>query len=367
MTLDSEYCYDILLTCRLGMDKIVATYVMELDPEAQVVPSPFGYEGMVAIKTKSNKYELAKKIKERIVEVEKVFVVEACTRANIDDIVNAVKDIVRDKIRAEESFAVRTTRRGKHSFTSIDVNVAVGSIVKELTGASVNLDYPEKVVSIQILRDYAYISILPGTEFYKKMKPYKYPMYRIFQRFVVAHEPYLGPLDAAYTMGTRIGREVQTFEIGELVITPIDIVNAESLYHFMRGLFEGIESRYEIQKRSYGRPVHRVKVLLQDLYQFVRSRLNETIIVFEPEGEPISRVAHEVRKTIFEGLRRHGRINVLVGAREGIPTSIFRFADLVLDVAPGIVISTDYALCSALIALATVLHENLVAEDPLSK
>jgi tRNA acetyltransferase TAN1 len=33
---------------------------------------------------------------------------------------------------------------------------------------------------------------------------------------------------------------------------------------------------------------------------------------------------------------------------------------MVLDVAPGIVISTDYALASALIAIATVVHEKLV-------
>jgi hypothetical protein len=31
-------------------------------------------------------------------------------------------------------------------------------------------------------------------------------------------------------------------------------------------------------------------------------------------------------------------------------------------VAPGVVISADYALASALIALSTVLHERLVAE-----
>ena len=52
----------------------------------------------------------------------------------------------------------------------------------------------------------------------------------------------------------------------------------------------------------------------------------------------------------------------MVGAREGAPMSLFRFANYVVDVAPGVVISADYALASALIALSTVLHERLVAE-----
>ena len=228
--------------------------------------------------------------------------------------------------------------------------------------ARVDLDNPDKVVVIQIVQDYAYISVVPGTEFYKKMKPYKYPMFKIFRRFVVAHEPYLGPPDAAYTFGTRIGREVQTYEIGELVVAPIGLVDAYSLYHFLRGLFEGIESRYEIQVKSYGREVHKTRVLLQDMFQFVRSKLGEPLIIFEPEGEPISKIAEEVADFILNALRSGRRINIMVGAREGVPTSLFRYANFVLDVAPGIVISTDYALASALIAIATILHEKLVQE-----
>ncbi|MEM1878576.1 MAG: SPOUT family RNA methylase [Desulfurococcaceae archaeon] len=50
------------------------------------------------------------------------------------------------------------------------------------------------------------------------------------------------------------------------------------------------------------------------------------------------------------------KVHVTVGAREGVPTGIFRYANFVLDVAPGVVISTDYALASALIALATMLY-----------
>ncbi len=353
---------NLVLTCRLGMEKVVASYVTELDPQADVIPAPRGLLGMVLVSTKRDPEELAKEIRERIPEVEKVFVVEAVARAEISDIVDKALKVVKGRISSDESFAVRTVRRGKHPFTSIDVNVAVGSAVKEATGARVDLENPDKVVVVQIVHEYAYISLVPGTEFWRKMTPRKFPMYKLFRLMSVAHEPYLGPLDASYTMGRRVGREVQTYEVGELVVAPIGAVDAEPLYHFLRGVFEGIESRYEIQRRSYGREVHRVKVRVQDMYQFVRSRMGEVILVFEPEGEPISRVSKELGELLLKCLKQRKRINVMVGAREGVPTGIFRFATMVLDVAPGVVISTDYALASALIAVATAVHERLVEE-----
>ncbi len=363
MTRENLADIDIVVTCRLGMEKVVASYIKELDPQAVVIPSPRGLLGMVLVKSGSlEKERLAHEIRSRVPEAEKVFVVEAVARADVNDIVSKVLSVVKGRISEGQSFAVRTVRRGKHSFTSIDVNVAVGAAVKDATGARVDLENPDKVVVVQIVHEYAYISLVDGREFWKKMRPGKFPMYKLFRLISVAHEPYLGPPDASYTMGRRIGREVQTYEVGELVVAPIGKIEATPLYHFLRGLFEGIESRYEIQRRSYGREVHRVRVYLQDMYQFVRSRMGEVIIVFEPEGEPISRVSEELSKLVIDCLRKGRRINVLVGAREGVPTGIFRFATMVLDVAPGVVISTDYALASALIALATVLHEHLVRE-----
>jgi tRNA acetyltransferase TAN1 len=98
------------------------------------------------------------------------------------------------------------------------------------------------------------------------------------------------------------------------------------------------------------------------MYQFVRSRMGEPLVIFEPEGEPASKIASELSDFIVSALKKGKRVNLMVGAREGVPTSLFRFANYVVDVAPGIVISTDYALASALIALATILHERLVSE-----
>ena len=352
--------FDIMVTCRLGFENVVASYLKELFPQARVVPRPYGFQGIVLIAGLGDRAaEAAQVIKARVPEAERVVVVHAQTRAVIDEIVSAARDVAKNLIPRDSSFAVKTTRRGRHSFTSIDVNVAVGAAVQEATGARVDLSNPDRVVLVEILQDVALISVVDGRELAKKMRPYKYPMYRVFHMLRVAHEPYLGPLDAARTMGMRVGRSVQTFEVGELVVAPIGPVDAQQLLEFLKGLFEGIESRYAVQERSYGRRVRRTRVLVQDMYQFVRMHMGEPMIVFEPEGEPISRVAGEVRELVLKALRRGKKVNILVGAREGVPVGVFRVADLVLDVAPGIVISTDYALSSALIALATILHEKL--------
>ena len=58
------------------------------------------------------------------------------------------------------------------------------------------------------------------------------------------------------------------------------------------------------------------------------------------------------------------RTNFLIGSREGIPTGIYRFANLVVDLCPGVTIATDSAISSAMIALSFSLQENL---DRLAK
>ncbi len=351
----------LLATCRIGMERVVASYIKELLPQASVVAAPHGFLGLVLVSDVEDPRRALEEVKAKVPEVEKAYLVLESCEASLDEIVKHARRLA-DRIHAEESFAVVTVRRGEHNFKSLDVNVAVGAAVKELTGAKVDLENPDKVLVVQILRDTAYLTVVQGSELYRKMGPYKFPMYKFFRKLAVAHEPYLGPSDAAYSMGVRIGREAQTYEVGKLYVAPIGPVEAEPLYHFLRGLFEGARSRYEIQRKSYGREVHRTLFQVQDMYQWVRSRMGKPLIIFEPEGEPISRLGSELTEFIVSNIRKGREIGLMVGAREGVPTGLFRYADFVLDVAPGIVISTEYALSSALAALTTVLHEALVRE-----
>jgi tRNA acetyltransferase TAN1 len=286
-------------------------------------------------------------------EAEKVFVAEACTRADPEEIARAAAAIAPRYIKPENTFAVRTVRRGRHSFTSIDVNVVVGDAVRRATGASVNLRFPDWVVGVEIVHDEAYVVFYPGEKEWKKMRPGKYPLYKLFRRISVVQMPYLGPLDACRTMGVRIGREVQNFEVRELVIAPIGLTPADQLGKFIEGVYDGIDSRFEVQRKIYSRDVHKVPVYVEDLYQVVRDRLGEPLIVFEPEGDPVIDRRDDILRIFGGGARR---VNIFIGSREGIPVGIYRFADLVLDLAPEITISTDLAAASAIIALATVLQ-----------
>ncbi|MEM2960446.1 MAG: SPOUT family RNA methylase, partial [Candidatus Bathyarchaeia archaeon] len=151
------------------------------------------------------------------------------------------------------------------------------------------------------------------------------------------------------------GREAQTFEVGELIIAPVGSVRADDLSAFLRGVFEGIESRYQIQMRTYAHKPRKTEVYVQNLYELVRERSFEPIIVFEPEGEPVNLVSTKLAELAIKS----SRVNFLIGSREGIPHGIFRFAELVVDLCPGVTIATDLAAASALIALAFAIHQRL--------
>ncbi len=349
--------YDILIKTGLGFEKIVASRVREIDEEAIVTPVPKGFKGLVLIKAGDlDPVDLVKRIENEVVEADKVIPVDDVVPARLDDMARAAASLVKDRICSDESFAVRTTRRGRHGFTSIDVNVVVGDAVRRATGASVNLKYPDKIVLVEIIGDEALLSILPGSFEWRKMAPGKKPLYGLFKRLAVVQMPYLGPRESVIVMGKRVGREVQNFEVRELVIAPTGIVDAEELMLFIDSVLEGIESRYEVQKKSYSYKPHRVPVYVMDLHQLVRDRGDEPIIVFEPEGRYIGDVVDELEELVF---RTRKRVNLLFGSREGIPVGIYRYADLVVDIAPGITLSTDYAAAAGLIALATVLYNRL--------
>ena len=339
----------------LGMEEVAAS-VIEETVGVRCVAKPNGYPGIVLVCGDGERSEVVDRIRSEVPEAERVIPVEEWVPSDIESIVEAAKRVVDGRIGADESFAVRTVRRGRRGYTSVDVNIRAGAAVKEVTGASVNLRYPDKIVQVEILGDHAAVSLLDGRMEWRKLRPGKPAVLDFIRKVAVAHIPYLGPPNASREMGVRVGREAQTFEVKELVVTPVGLVDANGLRHFLNGVFEGVRSRFEIQRRAYGRDVHRVPVYLQDIYGFVRERRREPIIVFEPEGEPVPKVADEIYKL----LQARRRVNVMVGSREGIPKGVFRFSNLVLDICPGVTISTDYAASSALIALANTIEWKLL-------
>jgi len=348
--------FDLLVKTPLDMENVAAAHIEELEEGVVAIAKPHGFKGIVLVKGSKDKRVLAEKVKANVPEAERIILAEKCVSSKLEDIVQAALEVAKNNLSPGDTFAVRTVRRGAQPYTSVDVNVKAGAAIKEALNNPVDLEYPNKVIAIEIVKDIALVGVIKEEELWRKEKPGKYPVLPYLNKIAVVQMPYLGPLDAAKTMGVRIGREVQTFEVKELIIAFISKVDAEQLNAFLSGVFEGIRSRYEIQKRSYARKPQKAEVYVQDLYQLVRERRGEPIIVLEPEGDPITSVSDRIADIFFS---KHERVNVLIGSREGIPTGVYRFANLVVDICPGVTISTDYAAAAALIAISTVLEEKL--------
>ncbi len=345
----------IIVKTPRGLERIASSRILELDPEAAVEAKPMGLLGLVVVRPSGDPKRLYEAIRSEVLEAERVLLAEAECEASIEAMSREAGRLSAGRISDGETFAVRTTRRGSHPFTSLDVNVAVGDAVVRTTGADVDLTYPDKILWVEIVGDRAYLSITDGSEEWRKRSPEKVEALNVLSKISVVQMPYLGPPKAAREMGVRIGRCVQTFEVMELYVAPNTPVKAEELRAFLTGVLEGISSRLEIQRRVYARRVRRVPVYVQDLYQLVRDRRGEPIIVFEPEGRPASLLGDEIAE-VFE---RSRRVNLLLGSREGIPKGVFRVADMVLDICPGVTISTDFAAASAIMTIHTLVQERL--------
>jgi tRNA acetyltransferase TAN1 len=342
---------DLIIKTRRGFEIVASSYIKELlGPGAEVTPAPWGYLGVVFVKG-ADKWKAAELIAEKVPEADRVLVVEGIAKAELEDIVKTAVEVARRYIQSGDTFAIRTTRRGTHSFTSIDVNVRAGAAVKEATGAEVDLEEPTKPLYIEIFQDSAAICV-PATKEYRKLRRDKPLPLQIFRRVAIGQFVYEGDEEAVRKMGERIGRAVQTFEVGELTVLLHKSIPGKTLKTFLEAVETGIESRYQIQSRSYGRPVWKVPVYVYELYQYVRSREGEPVVVTDPKGDYITHVKEKLAE-----LFTRGRVNILIGSREGVPPGVFRFASLVVDLVPEVTIATDFVIPSLAIALAAALEE----------
>ena len=343
---------ELIIKTPLGLEEVAASRVLELEPDARLIVKPKGLGGLIIVDSCPDRSKLMEEILSEVPEAERVIPVEAEVDARIEEIEAAAKELAIEKLTSDQSFAVRTVRRGSHEFKSIDVNIRVGAAIQEAVGAPVDLDNPEKIIQVEIIFDKAAVAILDGSSEWRKMGFGKRPSTKFFNKISIVQMPYLGSMEGAREIGRRIGRAVQAYEVRELVIAPNKPVNAMELASFIDGVWEGIESRFKIQRRSYGRAVERIQVYVQDLYQLVRERRGEPIIVFEPEGLQLRDAAAKLK----ELLSRSKRVSFLFGSREGIPKGVYRLADLVIDLAPAITLPTEVAAPAALTAVYTALN-----------
>ncbi|ANF23232.1 SPOUT family RNA methylase [Thermococcus piezophilus] len=339
-----------LVKTQRGMESVTANYIREALPDAEVWASPMGYSGLVIVETDDRSAE--EKILE-IPEVERAIKVLFEVPAELEAILSVAEDVAK-LIRENETFAVKTKRRGKHDFSSLDVNAQLGAKIKELTNADVNLSWPDKVVQVEIIGDKAYISLLPGEE-YRKFTPDKINARKLFRKVTLVQMPYWGDYKACRSFGEKIGRAAQAFEVRELIIAPKEKMDAFELMEFIKGVRVGQESRYQIQREAYPWKVEKVPVSVWDLYQVVRDkrRNKRLLIITDPKGPSLAEVKDKLARDMYYAKE----VVIFVGSREGIPRGLFRFADYVVDLAPYMTFATEHGIPAALVSMWEIYEE----------
>ena len=99
--------------------------------------------------------------------VYRVIPLDAVVKADLSEIVKKILDVAQEKLKKDETFAVRCRRRGFH-ISSKEIENKVGSTIVEAFENPVNLDEPEKVVLIEIIDRKAGISVIRPDEILRK-------------------------------------------------------------------------------------------------------------------------------------------------------------------------------------------------------
>ena len=125
-----------------------------------------------ALKTKNILYEIKKQrgriylytknIETTLKTLQKIFGIKTIspaikTKSDIDSIAKKALKIIKEKIKKNESFALRVTREGKHEYTSQDIAIHVGNIIVKNTKAKVNLTKPDHTLYIEIRGEDAFL------------------------------------------------------------------------------------------------------------------------------------------------------------------------------------------------------------------
>lgn len=79
------------------------------------------------------------------------------TSAEMEKMSEIAVNLSKNLIGSDNSYAVRTSRTGKHDFSSMDVERVIGGEIQEATNAKVDLTTPDKVIFIEIQDNCAFI------------------------------------------------------------------------------------------------------------------------------------------------------------------------------------------------------------------
>ncbi len=334
-----------IVTTLRGLETVVADLLREkFDAQVELFER---YAGLLRVTVDADQ----KEILDAAYEIDRAVPILAECNAEIEAILSTALQVAREILQSGESFAVRCERRGEHPFTSQQVNEQVGAAIKGELGNPVNLDYPDKVIRVEIIDNWCGI----GYDFVRYHKYLgKWDSRELLHKVCIVQMPYTG--EGAKRMGIDIGRAAQAFEVRQYIVAPAQPLPLDEVLPFLEGLNEGIQSRYGIQKRAYPFPVKQTEVLVYELFQAVRMKRGQpdTVLIHtDPLGKPFA----QIRDEVLDAVKRAREVVILAGAREGLPVGLMRACDFVVDLMPKVTFATEHVIPVTLSVLANSWRE----------
>ena len=329
-----------IVTTQVGVERVAAGRINDVPDFTAELQGNFG--GLLIVNTDA---EDAITELSNIPEVINILPVEAECPAEIDTIVNVGSNLASEKIPHSKTFAVVTTRRGRHTFTSIDINIALGNAIQR----DVNLEKPDHTVCVEIINQTAYLCVIPEKNRIEKPGGLAH---RIASKIAIVQMFYPNESNVTEGMGHRIGRAAQAFGVKELILAHSMGTEAEDFSRFCQGAFKGRQTRLKKTRRIRGDRVRKVPIRVADLYQVVRHKQNEPIVITSAFGEDVSKCYPKVADLFSNATT----VNLFIGAREGIPKGLYRFADVILNLAPGITFATEHGIPAAVTGLISCVQ-----------
>ncbi|MCC6037323.1 MAG: SPOUT family RNA methylase [Armatimonadetes bacterium] len=329
-----------IVTTLRGLESVVAEWLKEkLGAKVETFER---YSGLLRVDVNADQQAVL----DAAYEIDRAVPILAECSADLEAILPTALKVAKEILQPSESFAVRCERRGEHPFTSQQVNEQVGAVIKSELGNPVNLDYPDKVVRVEIIDDWCGI----GYDFVRYHKYLgKWDARELLHKVCIVQMPYTG--EGAKRMGLDIGRAAQAFEVKQYIVAPAQPVELGEILPFLEGLREGVQSRYSIQKRAYPFPVRETEILVYELFQAVRMKRGqpETVLIHtDPLGTPFPKVRDELLRAVKDAKE----VVILAGAREGLPVGLMRACDFVVDLMPKVTFATEHVIPVTLSALA---------------
>ena len=328
-----------ICTTEVGLEAIAEAHVNDLDGIVGKVE--FGIAGLVIVD--SDRPDARDALAE-IPELNNIIPTQVECASELAAIAEAASIYISDNTPKGTSISLRVRRRGQHPFSSIDMTAAIAGRVER----EVNLQAPHYELRVETVRERTYLGLEKIDE---EQAPPQRSATRITAKLGVVQLLYADRPAISESMGHRIGRAAQAFSIRELILAYAGEAEADHVASFCRGACKGRDSRLNKVRRIRGESSRQVPIKVADLYQTVRRLRSHPMIVTSAAGKPIVECRDEIRQLLTES----SRLYLFIGSRQGVPRGVFRDANLLVNLAPGLTFATEHGIPAAVAGIMACL------------